>query len=606
MEKHPPLPKEIMPFIWHFIRPHIGKVIVVMLCPLVWAIVTSANPYVLKLVIDSVVNFPGDPKDVWTVAAKPVALFIFLQVVLDMAMRLEEWAQLLLIPPIKAKMRAEMFDYAQQHSHRYFQDNLAGSLSNKVLDMVRAFENMFISVSSTFLPITLSTILSVFLLWTVNVWFALFVLAWFVIYLIITAYCSLKCVIVSDQHSESNSELSGKIVDAFRNMAAVRLFGRRKYENSYLNKYQEVEVRRAQILGRELIKVHFFQGIASTLLFCLTLVLFIFFWQRGGVTVGDFTFVMSTTFSLLILTWWMASQFVIFFKEVGVARQALSIINVPHEIIDASDAKPLIVNSGKIEFDNVTFNYVPNRNIFQEKSIVIEPGEKVGLVGFSGSGKTTFLYLILRFFDVHKGKILIDGQDIKKVTQQSLRDQVAIIPQDTMLFHRTLMENIRYGKENATNEEVIEASKKAACHDFINELEHGYNSIVGEGGVKLSGGQRQRIAIARAILKKAPILVLDEATSALDTATERQIQMSLWKLMQNSTTIVIAHRLSTLSMLDRILVFDDGVIIESGTHAELLDAQGHYAYLWKLQSDGFLPDKQKRPDEKDSNGLQAI
>lgn len=593
MAQHPPLPKKLLPFLWHFTRPEIGKLLLALLCPVVWAFITSANPYVLKIVIDSVVNFSGNPQDVWTVAAVPVLLFIFLQFVLDLAMRLEEWILVLIIPSTKAKMRAAMFDYALQHSHRYFQDSLAGSLSNKVLDMVRGFENMFISITSTFIPIILSALISIALLWTVHFWFGLFVLIWFIAYLIITSYFSLRCVKVSDEHSESNSVLSGKIVDAFRNMAAIRLFARRNFENSYLNKYQDAEVRRAKILGIELIKVHFFQGIASTFLFCFSLVLFIFSWQSGWVTIGDFTFVMTTSFSLMILTWWMASQFVVFFKEIGVSRQALSLVSVPHEITDAENASQLAVTAGKIEFDNVTFNYISGKDIFQEKSIVIHPGEKVGLVGFSGSGKTTFLHLILRFFDVLDGKILIDGQDIAQVTLKSLREQIAVIPQDTMLFHRTLMDNIRYGKESATDQEVIEASRQAACHEFISELPEGYRSVVGEGGIKISGGQRQRIAIARAFLKKAPILVLDEATSALDTATERKIQKSLWKLMQRSTAIVIAHRLSTLSMMDRILVFDNGVIIESGTHSDLLKSGGHYAHLWELQSDGHLPDNEK-------------
>jgi ATP-binding cassette, subfamily B, bacterial len=230
---------------------------------------------------------------------------------------------------------------------------------------------------------------------------------------------------------------------------------------------------------------------------------------------------------------------------------------------------------------------------FKNKSITILPKEKVGLVGFSGSGKTTFAHLILRFFDIQGGEILIDGQNITGVTQESLRENIAMIPQDTFLFHRTLMENIRYGREDATDEEVIEASKKAACHDFILEIKDGYNAIAGEGGLKLSGGQRQRIAIARAILKKAPILILDEATSSLDTSTERKIQRSLEELMKDKTTLVIAHRLSTLSHLDRILVFKDGVIVESGKHYELLLKKGHYAHLWELQSNGLLPEKEQ-------------
>lgn len=257
------------------------------------------------------------------------------------------------------------------------------------------------------------------------------------------------------------------------------------------------------------------------------------------------------------------------------------------------------VTQGQIFFDKVKFCYMGSEALFKNKSVIIEPGQKVGLVGYSGSGKTTFVNLILRLYDATEGLILIDGQDIKEVTQDSLRANIGMIPQDPSLFHRTLMENIRYGRINATDEEVIEAAKKAHAHDFIINLPEGYNSLVGERGVKLSGGQRQRIAIARAILKNAPILLLDEATSQLDSVAESYIQESLWRLMQNKTTIVIAHRLSTLLHMDRILVFEEGQIIEDGTHSELLERNGQYKSLWDAQVGGFLPEMQQvKGDEK--------
>ena len=238
----------------------------------------------------------------------------------------------------------------------------------------------------------------------------------------------------------------------------------------------------------------------------------------------------------------------------------------------------------------MTFHYDEGAHLFNNKNVIIQSGQKVGLVGLSGSGKSTFVNLILLLFDVESGKIVIDGQNIRKVTQESLRENIAMIPQDVSLFHRTLMENIRYGRTDATDEEVIDASKKAHCHEFISQLKEGYESLVGERGIKLSGGQRQRIAIARALLKNAPILILDEATSALDSLTEKLIQDSLHALMQGRTTIVIAHRLSTLSEMDRILVFDKGQIVEDGSHDDLLKAKGHYSRMWAMQAGGFLPD----------------
>ena len=266
------------------------------------------------------------------------------------------------------------------------------------------------------------------------------------------------------------------------------------------------------------------------------------------------------------------------------------------ELEDKQDAATLIVSKGQITFEGVKFHYKGTEPPFQNKSVTIEAGQKVGLVGYSGGGKSTFVNLILRLYDVTDGRILIDNQDIRDVTQDSLRSQIAMIPQDPSLFHRTLMENIRYGRVAATNAEGIAAAKKAHAHEFISKLPQGYESLVGERGVKLSGGQRQRIAIARAILKNAPILILDEATSQLDSVTERDIQESLWQLMQDKTTIVIAHRLSTLLHMDRIIVFDQGKIVEDGTHTELLSKRGLYKTLWDAQVGGFLPD-QKNEDE---------
>ncbi len=263
----------------------------------------------------------------------------------------------------------------------------------------------------------------------------------------------------------------------------------------------------------------------------------------------------------------------------------------PIQIANQDNAPDLDIKEGTIDFKNVQFSYEENKPLFQNKTVKIRSGEKVGLVGYSGSGKSTFVHLILRLFDVNEGRILIDGQDIKDVSQESLRKSIGFIPQDPSLFHRSLLENIRYGS-HATEDEVIEAAKKAFAHEFILTLPKGYASLVGERGVKLSGGQRQRIAIARAFLKNAPILILDEATSQLDSVTEDSIQDSLQALMQEKTTIIIAHRLSTLLQMDRILVFDKGQIVQDGTHNQLLKQPGQYQILWNAQVGGFLPEHQ--------------
>ncbi len=583
------LPNKLSKFLWHFLRPKWGKLLIISIATLGWAVCQAFEPYILKVIIDSVANYEGPLSRIFSHLLIPLLWLTALWLGITLSWRIVEWIELLLIPTVKKEMRAAMFNSVQHHSYRYFQDQLSGTLSNKILDMARGFEQLFVCACLTFLPITASYIISTFILWNVHLYLGLFMVAWFILYNGVTLYYATKCVNYSDAHSEANSLLSGKIVDALRNMSVVRLFARTRFENHYLLSYQNEEVKRARELAKFIYWLHLFQGLASVLMAVSLILLTVYGWQAGWVTIGDFTLVTSTAGALMILCWWMSEQFIVFFKELGVCRQALSFISVAHELKDAPNATKLKVSRGEIIFKDVWFHYLPHKKLFKNKNLTISPGEKIGLVGFSGSGKTTFVHLLMRYFDVISGTISIDGQDISQVTQESLRESIAMIPQDTSLFHRTLMENIRYGSPHATNEEVIAASKKAHCHDFIVDLDEGYNSIVGESGIKLSGGQRQRIAIARAVLKASPILILDEATSALDSVIERRIQESLLSLMKDKTSIVIAHRLSTLSHLDRILVFDDGVIIESGTHEMLLKKNGHYAHLWNTQTAGFLP-----------------
>jgi ATP-binding cassette subfamily B protein len=313
-------------------------------------------------------------------------------------------------------------------------------------------------------------------------------------------------------------------------------------------------------------------------------------WAGGRMTVGEFA--MAASMSLLIIEQarGLSRKFLDFFEYLGNVSDGVGIIVRPHEVRDAPDARALLPRGGEIVFEHVGFAYSEGRPVFAGLDLRIRAGEKVGFVGYSGSGKSTLLNLLLRLFDVQHGRILIDGADIAGVTQDSLRRSIAMIPQDPLLFHRSLLENIRYGRLDASDEEVVAAARRAHADEFIRATEQGYDSLVGERGIKLSGGQRQRIALARAILKDAPILLLDEATSALDSVTERHIQDSLRELMADKTVLVIAHRLSTLARLDRIVVFHEGRVIEDGTHAALLEAGGHYARMWAMQAGGFLPE----------------
>jgi ATP-binding cassette subfamily B protein len=456
--------------------------------------------------------------------------------------------------------------------------------------MMRGVPEILAMLTDAMLASVLGVIFSAFTMYLVQPVFAFVFIIWASIYFYITWHLSKKGREYATVLAESKSTLSGKQVDSVSNITNVRLFAKREFEVRYVKKYTDDTVNKDRRLQWYLLKMRVFQFLSMTAVLAAMLYLLIKARSQGTVTVGDFALILGLSARILDSLWNVANNFVRFAQEIGTCQQALTIINAPHDIVDLPDAKPLSFSKGNITFDNVTFNYQRNKNLFQNKQVEIEAGSKVGLVGFSGSGKTTFVNLILRFFEVESGCILIDGQDIAKVTQDSLHENISMIPQDTSLFHRSLMENIRYGRIDASDEEVIATSKRAHCHEFISQLAEGYDSLVGERGIKLSGGQRQRIAIARAMLKNAPILILDEATSALDSVTEKYIQAGLEALMQGHTTIVIAHRLSTLSEMDRILVFDKGHIIEDGTHKQLLRTKGHYARMWEMQAGGFLPE----------------
>jgi ATP-binding cassette subfamily B protein len=585
------LPTTLPKFLWHFTKGHRGYLFGFILVAIVWAINVSLNPYALKLIIDAISDSTLSSDSLVEAVKGPALFYIVIITLYSFVFRIYDWLTTKTYPQIKIEITQKMFKHILEHSYSFFQHNFSGSLSNKINDMSKNAVLVISDLIDHVFSRALCLIIGATTMYLVHPYFAILLITWTILFITISLILSKKAEYYSEIFSQSRSTVIGKIVDGISNILNIKLFARQKHENDYLNCYLNDSAKKDYQGLWYLLKIKIFYSISIILLVIGMVWLLIYERSKEHISIGDFALILTLNMFLIEEVKLFADQLVPFSEQVGICKQALSIITPKHEIVDLPNATQLKITQGEIVFDKVHFKYKKGQDIFNNKSITIHPGQKVGLVGFSGSGKSTFVNLILRFFDINSGQIFIDGQDIKTVTQESLRSQIAMIPQDPILFHRTLIENIRYGRLNATEEEIVECSKKAHCHEFIEKLHEKYEAMLGERGVKLSGGQRQRIAIARAILKNAPILILDEATSALDSLTENYIQESLSLLMEGRTCIVIAHRLSTLFYMDRILVFHEGQIIEDGTHDELLTLEGHYAKLWSMQAGGFLEDE---------------
>lgn len=556
-------------------------------------------PFAIKQIMDGVeaANLAG--VDVWTMVERPLWLFGLLNLGIVLFSRAAGAILVLLGPALRRRIRRELFAYLQHHSQRYFLSNFSGSLANRIAEVSMSVAHSLWTVLFDFWPLVIAFSVSLILLMGVNLELALALGVWIAAYVAISYTLAVRCRRYARDYAAARSLVSGKIVDSVTNIMNAKLFARRDFERSYLESYLNIEVKRARETFWYMERIRWFQFLAAMGLMLGIIGYALKIWSAGGMTVGEFAMAASLSLLLIEQARGLSRRFLDFFEYVGNINDGVGIIVRPHEVVDERDAVSLEVSAGAVEFKHIDFSYTANKPVFSDLNVEIPAGQKVGLVGFSGSGKSTMLNVILRLFEPQSGSVLIDGQDIQRVSQESLRASIAMIPQDPMLFHRTLMENIRYGRLDASDKEVIDAAKKAHAHEFIMDSEHGYESLVGERGVKLSGGQRQRIALARAVLKEAPILLLDEATSSLDSITERHIQESLSYLMVNKTVMVIAHRLSTLAHLDRILVFHDGQIVEDGTHAQLLAAEGHYAKLWSMQAGGFLPETEASVETSD-------
>lgn len=498
------------------------------------------------------------------------------------------FAEARFMPVCVANVAKDLFSYAHQHSTAFFAEEMAGNISGKTKTIIDSIYPMFYNLLWGFFAPLTAMFLTFAFMFKLNVSLSLVLLAMNLLIIWVIYLLSRKMAKYSEQRAKTMSEANGVLVDSITNAALVKNFASYRFEKRHYFKYMKIAALADRAETKMFGKIFICQNFLRALLQIVFYALPVWYWYLGKIDIAGFVLIQSliavlgNTFNMLQM------NFMQFFKVYGSIRDGLALLARPCDVKDTADAVPLKISGAAINFCSLFYHYKGSRPLFADFNLTIGSREKVGLVGRSGSGKSSLIKLLSRYYDLQGGKIEIDGQDIALVSQDSLRRQIALIPQDPSLFNRSIIENIRYGRPGASDEEVFAAARKAYIHDFIMKLPEGYRSKVGERGVMLSGGERQRIAIARAILKDAPILVLDEATSALDSESEKYIQESLKELMQNKTVIAIAHRLSTLKEMDRIVVMENGKIVEEGSHKALLRRRGAYYGFYAMQSAGFL------------------
>lgn len=575
---------EVKKYKWH-------SLLAVILTPVVVFIRAVLGPLIFADLIEKV-SSGLDAAELWRVAAFDIigffVLFVLSKVVLEPIRMWAAWKMELLGLYDLATM---CFDTVTTRSMQFHNDRFSGSLVSQVNKFVWSFER-FIDVIVWDLWSMGSYILMVIIVLAREAsWFAIGLVIFVIVYGIVAFICYRKLAPINEAEAEAENKQTGQLADSMSNMISVKSYAHETHERQRFvhfvdNTYHKVGIQHM----RGSVARDFAFGFVQIAMTALILAFLIYGRSWLGISIATLILIVNYAQSVQGELWNFNHIFKNLNKSFGDASEMTLILDSPNEVVDIAGARPLEIGEARVDFHDVTFQHHDAKEaIFENFNLKVEPGERIGLVGVSGSGKTTLTKLLLRFADVQEGEISISEQDISHVTQRSLRENIAYVPQETSLFHRSIAENIAYGKPGATREEIIWAAKQANADEFIKELPQGYETLVGERGVKLSGGQRQRIAIARAILKNAPILVLDEATSALDSESEALIQDALAKLMKDRTSIVIAHRLSTVASLDRIVVLENGQIVEQGRHEELLKKpDGVYKHLWERQSGAFM------------------
>jgi ATP-binding cassette subfamily B multidrug efflux pump len=491
------------------------------------------------------------------------------------------------------RIRWQVHRYLLKQSMTFYQDEFAGRIATKLMQTALAVRECVMKLIDVLNYVVIYFLGALLIVGSADWRLAMPLVVWLCIYILLLRFFIPRLGKVAEEQADARSTMTGRIVDSYTNIQTVKLFSHARREATFAREGMAGFMDTVYRSMRLVTQLYGCLYVLNSSLLVSVGALSIWLWLGNAVTIGAVAVVLGLVLRMWGMSQWIMWEVSALFENIGTVQDGIGSISLPRLVEDKPGAKDIAVNSGNIEFEAIGFHYGKQKGVIEDLSLVVRPGEKVGLVGRSGAGKSTLVNLLLRFYDLERGRILIDGQDISKVTQDSLRAQIGMVTQDTSLLHRSVRDNILYGRPDATDEMMLEAARRAEALDFIASLSDpkgrkGFDAHVGERGVKLSGGQRQRIAIARVMLKDAPILILDEATSALDSEVEAAIQENLYRLMEGKTVIAIAHRLSTIAAMDRLVVMDKGRVIEEGSHEALVAKGGLYAQLWQRQSGGFL------------------